>query len=81
MKGVNYLRTYGQRAGANVGPSPTCTYIEGDRPYTLESYCGQPSVDGKSWCNKHFHTVFRPWDNGLQRDFERGVIKVSRISK
>ena len=38
----------------------SCRMIFGDVRFTEHRYCGQKTVDGYSWCHKHFGIVYRP---------------------
>lgn len=81
MAGVNFLRTYGGRSGANIGPSKTCMFIAGEAPYGPSPWCGAPSLPDKSWCAEHHARCYRTMNHGLQRDFERGYHATALRSK
>lgn len=59
MATPNYALLRGGRPGANVGPSRTCCWIEGERPYGENPYCGETSVSGTSYCADHGRRVFK----------------------
>lgn len=81
MTAMTFLRTYGGRRGANVGRSLTCTWINGERPYTADMYCGEPSVRGYSFCEHHKNICYREVDPKIQRDFDRSAEFMARVTK
>ncbi|MYE06650.1 MAG: hypothetical protein F4Y04_05420 [Chloroflexi bacterium] len=41
-----------------VGPARTCQWIDGDPRRPGWSFCGRPSVDGKSYCAAHLRRAY-----------------------
>ena len=78
---VQYLKTYKQRKGANVGPPKTCKYIEGDKPYGPDPYCNLPCVHGFSYCRDHKFICYQIQDEKSAESFAKYVEYLARTSR
>lgn len=81
MSNVSYLKTYQQRSGANVGPSRTCKWISGVKPYGPRPYCDAPTVEGYSWCEHHKEIVFKPMVADSTEGFMKHTAYIARITR
>lgn len=55
----NFLRTFSQRKGADIGWSKTCCWIEGERPYGDSPFCDAVSIENSSYCAPHHARAWR----------------------
>lgn len=63
MSGPTHLRSpYIQRKGANAPSAARCRFIKGEKPYGDTPYCDKPTVDGTSWCRRHYNITHIPMD-------------------
>jgi hypothetical protein len=41
------------------GPSKTCQYIGSEQKEWPYTFCGQKSIEGKSYCAEHYHMMYK----------------------
>ena len=76
MSAPDFLRTYRQRVGADIGPSRFCCYVAGTKPYGPDPFCGAPSKPGCSYCERHHAICHVAPDPEKARNQIRGAMKI-----
>jgi hypothetical protein len=41
------------------GPMKTCQYIGAEQKEWPYTFCGQKSIEGKSYCAEHYHVMYK----------------------
>lgn len=78
---MNFLKTFGGRKGANIGPSKVCMYIRGEKPYGDNPHCGKPAVEGCSYCKRHKKICFVEMTDRESRGFFRHTEYVAKLAR
>ncbi len=81
MNEVNYLKTFRQRKGANVGSASSCKYIAGEKPYGDNPWCGKHTVPGSSYCRDHHFICHQIMDDRLTTSFVKMAQYIARTSR